>query len=181
MPDTKISAMTAAASILDADLVPIVQGGVNKKATKQQVLMGGAGEDIALQGSAGQAAKLVNAAGSSGVFVTAAGAVTDSFGTTYQLVGNVMGTFLSISAAGQVTFSDAGMGQTMAWGVAGAAVLSISGPAQTASLIATNGVFINFVDNGAGNWATTPPNNWQTAIYRLAAQVQALSLGVPIP
>ncbi len=33
MADTKISNMTAATSVADADLVPIVQGGANKKAT----------------------------------------------------------------------------------------------------------------------------------------------------
>lgn len=37
MADTKISAMTAATSVADADLVPIVQGGVNKKAAANLV------------------------------------------------------------------------------------------------------------------------------------------------
>lgn len=40
MPDQKISAMTAAVSVGDADLVPIVQAGVNKRATVAQVLDG---------------------------------------------------------------------------------------------------------------------------------------------
>ena len=38
MADTKISDMTAAVSVADADLVPIVQGGVNKKATVDLIL-----------------------------------------------------------------------------------------------------------------------------------------------
>ncbi|MBK6317021.1 MAG: hypothetical protein IPF53_22720 [Blastocatellia bacterium] len=40
MADQKISAMTAAVSVADADLVPIVQGGVNKRATVAQILDG---------------------------------------------------------------------------------------------------------------------------------------------
>lgn len=38
MADTKISDMTAAVSVADADLVPVVQGGVNKKATVDLIL-----------------------------------------------------------------------------------------------------------------------------------------------
>lgn len=38
MADTKISEMTAAVTAADADLVPIVQGGVNKKATVDLIL-----------------------------------------------------------------------------------------------------------------------------------------------
>jgi hypothetical protein len=37
MADTKISALTAATSVADADLIPIVQGGANKKATRELV------------------------------------------------------------------------------------------------------------------------------------------------
>lgn len=40
MADTKISDMTAAVSVADADLVPIVQGGANKKATAAMVRAG---------------------------------------------------------------------------------------------------------------------------------------------
>lgn len=40
MADKKISAMAAAVSVAGADLVPIVQGGVNKKATVGQILEG---------------------------------------------------------------------------------------------------------------------------------------------
>jgi hypothetical protein len=37
MADTKISALTAATSVADADLIPIVQSGANKKATRELV------------------------------------------------------------------------------------------------------------------------------------------------
>lgn len=40
MADQKISAMTAAVSVGDADLVPIVQAGLNKRATVAQILDG---------------------------------------------------------------------------------------------------------------------------------------------
>lgn len=37
MPDTKISALTAASSVAGADVVPIIQSGANKKATVSQI------------------------------------------------------------------------------------------------------------------------------------------------
>lgn len=40
MADTKISEMTAATSLADADLVPVVQGGVNKRGTVDLILDG---------------------------------------------------------------------------------------------------------------------------------------------
>lgn len=40
MADTKISDMTAAVSVADADLVPVVQGGANKKATAAMIRTG---------------------------------------------------------------------------------------------------------------------------------------------
>lgn len=40
MADTKISQMTAATSLADADLVPVVQGGVNKRGTVDLILDG---------------------------------------------------------------------------------------------------------------------------------------------
>lgn len=58
MADTKITAMTAASTLADADLVPVVQGGANKKATVAQMraaslpLAGGAmSGDITLAGA----------------------------------------------------------------------------------------------------------------------------------
>ncbi len=47
MADQKISDMTAAVTAADADLVPIVQGGVNKKATVDQILDGLTGARVA--------------------------------------------------------------------------------------------------------------------------------------
>lgn len=62
MADTKISAMTSATTVANADVVPIVQGGANKKATKAKLLTADSGEAITLAGNA-SAVVTINASG----------------------------------------------------------------------------------------------------------------------
>jgi hypothetical protein len=51
MADQKISAMPAATQVNDSDIVPIVQGGANKSATRAKMLTAAPGVQISLVGS----------------------------------------------------------------------------------------------------------------------------------
>ena len=80
MADEKISEMTAATVVNDADMIPIVQSGANKRATRPMLLTAESGEDIALTGN-GSDMMLANSGGITFTF-TAGEPVTFTDGST---------------------------------------------------------------------------------------------------
>jgi hypothetical protein len=89
MPNEKISAMPAATSVSNADVLPIIQGGVNKKATKAVLLTPPPGEHLYLFTANGHFIDLAP----DGSFLFFNGAAS-----------------ISVSAAGVVTLNGAGGG-----------------------------------------------------------------------
>lgn len=65
MADQKISDMTAATEVANADLIPIVQGGNNFKASKAVLLKGAAGEITVIEPGAGGKIRVTSADGTS--------------------------------------------------------------------------------------------------------------------
>lgn len=119
MADTKISEMTAATSLADADLVPVVQGGVNKRGTVDLILDGitAARVNTALGYTAANAASL-NAASLTGtlpdatfpaVLPAVSGAnLTNLPGGISGLTAGVLPVATSSTAIGDSIFSQAG-------------------------------------------------------------------------
>lgn len=166
MADEKISAMTSATVMSNLDVVPIVQGGANKKVEKAIFLKTGTSESVAFVGpttefvgilasgvasvNAPSGAELYTILGF-GVVCTPAGGVTiGAFtGQTVQITSN--GGTVQLDGSGIITLQCAG----------GASVFASYTPLTPASW--------------AGN-----PSNLATAIDRIAASV-AFMLGSPIP
>lgn len=69
MADTKISAMSVAPDVGNADVVPIVSAGANEKATRAQLLTAKTGEDISLVGAATQSVLMTDAGGTAVVVI----------------------------------------------------------------------------------------------------------------
>lgn len=155
MANEKISAMPAATEVVDTDLVPIVQAGINKKATRQMLLTGSNNAPILLRGSSGQFAGI-----QAGIF-------------SIQIRDDG---FLSITFPGGTIQSDSA-GNLILHGST-VAILSISG-AVTIGQDIGGSVSVMYNPSDLGNWQATPPDQ-AAAINRIAAVVAAL-LGGPIP
>lgn len=184
MPDTKISAFPAAANVVNADELPIVQALVNAKCTRQQLLEAGIGENITVKaqglnsvslesGMAGEKVVLDDTFGYVGNSVI--GWITVITGTNGYIQLSSTGAVLISSHGGgaNLVLSNAGTGQSIALTGAGAQIVFVS-PA---------GVFIPFLiqaPGAIGNWAVGVPVDYNLAINRLAAAVAGL-LGGPIP
>lgn len=164
---SKISALPAATQVNNADLVTIVQGGVNKKCVRSQMFAFPAGESfgctangagITLDASGncfigvplGQSI-FINQLTGSGFVVQTTGEI-DMVGTAGQPLNIVIGTSsISIDAGGHITIAE----------------------------MTTFTPTISYDDQGAGSFSPSPPSVFD-AIQRMAAVVATLN-GAPIP
>lgn len=85
MADTKISDMAAATAVADADLIPIVQGGVNLSATRALLLSGDGAENVALVAGSGSNAAVRNTDFSNVLVIPESGQVQLLAGTSILL------------------------------------------------------------------------------------------------
>lgn len=152
MADTKISAMTAAAVVQDADLVPIVSAGANFAATRALMLTGGGGEDIVVQASTTQSSKLLSEDGTATVEVTQLNEVNIASAAKITLTADAGGGNLSIITMDPVTPS-------YRWDAAGP-------------------IFVQFQTATALLWNGAPPVDLATAIDRCALLLKTLNGGV---
>jgi len=75
MADLKISAMTAATQMALADVVPIVQGGANKKCAKQQLFEAAPSESLLMKWASGGNCGIADNSGGLRVGINTAGKV----------------------------------------------------------------------------------------------------------
>jgi len=180
MANEKISAMTAATEVGNGDLIPIVQGGVNMAAARDLLLTGAAAQDINVDGSSGQDARLRNFGASAVVEADNGGSVNINFtnGFSAALTG-VVSAFV-VDSIGNVTVEcDTNRSATI--GDPAACLLTMNGFAGNCTITGTSAHSISNFDNGAGDWATAPPADYQIAIYRMSALLRTLNGGTPIP
>lgn len=179
MADQKISDMTAATSVGNADLVPIVQSGLNKKATREQLLtsdpMGGI-VLVALGGGTfggttigGETAFQGDASG----FILTAPYFSYNWGPGYN--SNYTGTsdggwYLSFETDTTCQVFDN----------SARVLLSLDSLLEKITITANLGVFVTYIASVPSDWATSPPADMNTAINRLASAVRILR-GSPIP
>ncbi len=167
MADEKISAMTGASAMANADVMPILRLGVNNKITRNAFMVAAAGEqaawsavgggvvgmtvagDALLQPVAGRSA-LVNVSGSYGLEISALSTTMTAIpGTPAAMVAN--GSSVTITAVGQVQIVD----------------VTMAGPT------------ITFVPSTPSDWVI-PPNELATAVNRIARALVTFTL-LPIP
>ncbi len=182
MADQKISDMTAATEVMNADEVPIVQAGMgNLKAVRGQLLTGASGEDISLTSSTGQQSQLTTDGADAGVNAVDGGNL-EVFGDSvtvgdlpftigFQRVGNTV-TIKTNSASGAfIDIHNGGTSQLFMDMNTG--FISWTGPAGMDFTIDPTLT--------AGNWAGGLPVNFTDFFERIAAKVKALNGGTPIP
>jgi len=169
MADTKISDMAAATEVLNAEVVPIVQGGVNKKCAASVFFVSAAGEDRWLIPSTGQHVGMKNAAADGKVQVDDAGNL-DVFTTENLTLGRE-----DLSSYIRLTDADA-----WEWPCGGAIVgltignlgsLSIFFDFTTDRLIleAIGGVTLPYTPAVTGDWTGADPVDVAEALDRIAA------------
>jgi len=181
MADEKISAMTAASQMANADVMPIVQGGANLKATKLQLLTGASGEDLTLTAHASQSIVLQGPA-SDPVFALPPSAPAHLHTNNGFFFGN------AAESAGLYYDGSSDMGFVTP---NGPWTISITGGTSISFVCDTNaGTIYAGASHGfncdlsgltSGNWATSPPPDLVTFINRIATKVKALNGGTPIP
>lgn len=156
MANEKISQMTAAAAVTDADLVPIVQAGSNMAATRAQLLTGSNNAVIYLVAASGQFVGIK--AGAYLIQVRDDGSINlEGQGASLQIDGSG-----NVLLRGQALTLNAQTG-LMSLGQ------NIGGSVQ-----------VQYTPASLSDWATTSPPDLATAIDRIAAAVVGL-LGSPIP
>ncbi len=176
MADERISAMPAATEVLQVDVVPIVQGGVNKKTSKQILLEAATGEEVAFRGLG------VSFVGIDNTGRAVALADAGKTATLQVPSGGQMG----VDAAGGC-FGTATIGQNIYFTADGTNILlcyndgSLQfGPFGTPIFLVTPGSQKLVYSPGApGNW-TGGVNDLFLAMDRVAAALTGLLLG-PIP
>jgi len=167
MADEKISAMTAATNTAPADLVPIVQGGTNKKATRTILLTGDGSGNLAIQQSGGFVD--VAADGSLSMLAPAGKTIVLAQGSIIVVEVLATGDVTIDAAAGNKVYIGYSAGQT----VIGAVANTTTVQGSQVDVTCTNQI--------SGDWASFPPGLVRQAIQRLAAAVKALRGGSPIP
>jgi hypothetical protein len=179
MADTKISAMTSAATVLNADQIPIVTGGVNKRASKSAILSAAPGEPITIQGVAGQDSSLRNAGGTAVIYVTSA-AVANVLGANGFFIGwPGFAVGIGLDGLGAIHI----VPQFGAQVVIAYPAVSVGGTFDTSTgqivFVASNGMTCPYLDGTGGAWAFAPAH-YNLAINRLAIALAGL-LGGPVP
>jgi len=183
MSDTKISAMTPAASMLNADILPIVSAGANFSVSKTLLLTAAAGEAIFVSSAAAGSAVLTTATGQAQTQVNDAFGVLVQADAGYVLQQAGLATNLAVSNLGAVNWQSAGGAATMTVQAGPGSSMVMNDAAGTVVFVCAAGMICPFViqaPGAIGNWAVGVPADYNLAINRLAAAVAGL-LGGAIP
>lgn len=176
MADEKISAMPAATATATGDLIPIVQGGVNKKATKAVLFQGAAGATDAYVSGALGFVGVIDHLGTSGIQVDDANKKLRGFGAILDFqFGTPTGSF-QISAAGNISLDAGAHAGIIDLGTVGTAELKLDQGAGTVLLTCANLCSVKYAPAVPGNWAV-PVTTIHQALDRLVAAVVARTLG----
>ncbi len=170
MADTKISAMTVATAVINADLIPIVSAGANFSATKQLLLSGTPTEEIALQPGVGGNACFGIPGSLTNIILD------DALGQMDMITDNA----LNITAGTTLTLIGTTGGVVCVANYTPAAGPFIGVPGTVQGNLDTIWAALVYSAAGPLNWNMSPPITYFAAIDRLAAAVAGL-LGTAIP
>lgn len=178
MADMKISAMTGASEVGNADDIPIVAGGANFKATRDQLLSAATGEHIFVTGVAGFTAGLqdsttnnqINVSGSVGIM---------SCDTSIVTGGPTRTTGIECDALDNINITLKDLATLFISDVGGNNFIIMDTNTGTLNIQMNTGMDGSITNLVAGNWAGTP-GQLSDSFNRLAAAVAGL-LGTPIP
>ena len=164
----KISAMTAATAVLNADVLPIVSAGANFKVGRQLFLTDGAAAGIGMFGTGGAVID-IDTAGS--CQMSASAGETASMSTAAgSSVAIVDGTGIALNTAAGEVFGLTCQGASFQIDAAGGISLQP---------LAGQNLFIGYTPITSGDWAGDPTSVWE-ALDRIAAVV-SVGGATPIP
>lgn len=182
MPDTKISALTAAAAVNNADVTVIVQAGVDLKATKALMLTGGAGEDVILKASTLKAAKVENSATAPvGAYlqINENGTILlNSNSQDVQIVGG--SSIFHIAASQDMDMSNVNPGKKYTIGCPTRTRVVCDDNTQTFTIVCAGACLYPYIPGAPANWLLPAPTDVWAALDRIAAAIVARTVGGPI-
>jgi len=165
----KISALPGAASVLNAALIPLVEGGITQSANRAQLLEASGAEDLTLIGASGQTIELE--AGGNQNFTVAGGGSINLVQTGGDSIAVVAGggILVSVAAGNVLTISHAN----------GALITIFAGGQIQITPGGAGVVVVGYVPAVPGQWLIVP-GDLATAIDRLVAAVVARTIGGPV-
>lgn len=179
MADVKISAMPAAPDVLDADVFPTVQAGVNFKATRPKFLTGQAGLELTITTGAGGSVAIRSDSGNTAVAVDdnldTVGIGCVSFGLSVGVP--LVNSFNCDPISGFDFMFDA----ALHFNVLDSAVLNgftIDAATGTFTIVAVTACVVPYFATTPGDWAGAAPTEVKTALDRCAALLKVLNAGV---
>lgn len=184
MPDLKISQMSPAAVVFDADLLAIVQGGANFNCTRGQILVAGTGEDISLSSAnaaisvedVGQVDVLVKVgqplnlgdSGANQIAQDGSGNTSIIAATSIELRTSLPPAQVNLDNVNGILFACAG------------GTIQLTNTGQVVLQSVTVPTLVSYPPIAPSFWAGSPPIWLNDAIDRIAAVVSAGG-SVPIP
>jgi len=179
MADMKISAMPAATQIANADIMPIVQGGANKKCTRQLMLTAAVGEDITILGASGQVINIFSDSGATTLVLDDGGGCVWTSDSMQFLSGGGGSSSFDMLATGDIAFvSPAGTEIKLDANAGGAVLILAPNVGGPSSLIDANGVVVSYLVAVSGDWNGAAPTDLAAAVDRCAALLKVLNGGV---
>jgi len=180
MADTKMSDFPATLTVAAGDYVPVLQGGVNKKAWRSVLLIAGAGEHISLVGDGTNRSQLISADLLNYVRVQQ-GTGIDILAQLYvKLQTGGAGSIIDMKTTGDISITLPGGKIFDVGDLLGAARIVVDRTTNQVSILSTVQPFITYAAVVPANWALPVPLDIATAIERILAAVVAGAPGGPV-
>jgi len=171
MADVKISALPSETDVPLSDVLPMVVGGVTSKVTKNNFLLGAAGENINLTASSGQIAGVSGETGTAGVSVTNDDTVT-AFATievNISVAGATVDNQILIQDSTGITITVDQGNDFIVQDWLARQIIKIDTTALTCTIGGGYTPLWQYAPTVPTDWLGTPPATVQAALDRLAA------------
>ena len=168
MADEKISAMAAATEVANADIMPIVQGGVNLSATRELLLTAAPASYIHLVGNDGTSALTIDS-GNTGSLVCAG---------DVSMSSTPAGALIYADTAGSIGIVCADAGEVFIRNISNTMSLIFDPSSGSWTMTASSTIYIQYTAGSPGNWPSGLPGDVWAALDKIAAAVFFLSGGV---
>lgn len=166
----KISDLPHAVMVQNADLVPIVQGGVNMSCSRAQIFIAKPGEDLTLSGTGANFFSIMDVGGISSVF---------GLGTEYGIRDSSGNDYVNVDSLGNFSLGSSAPASIVIGGLHSKIEMNATGRMFLTS-VSGESITVEFDSLTPSSWAGAPPPDLAAAVERVSLALAGL-LGHPIP